>query len=104
LISILLSLLYASLLYSKTGDSSPYPPPGFPPPPPSVVYNHTHSAAPPPGYQGYYYEGYPSPSPGLPPPPLPPRNDYNYHNGCTSFLTGCLATLCCCCLLEDCIF
>ncbi|KAK8627278.1 hypothetical protein V6N13_134893 [Hibiscus sabdariffa] len=88
---------------TPSGDSSPYPPP----PPPSVVYNHTHhSPSPPPGYQGYYYEGYPSLSglPPSPPPRLSHRNDYNYHNGCTSFLTGCLATLCCCCLLEDCIF
>ncbi|KAK8529556.1 hypothetical protein V6N13_102465 [Hibiscus sabdariffa] len=82
----------------------PLTPSGFPPPP-SVVYNHTHhSPSPPPGYQGYYCEGYPSPSLGPQPPPLPPRNHYNYHSGCTSFLTGCLATLCCCCLLEDCIF
>ncbi|KAK8492631.1 hypothetical protein V6N11_030853 [Hibiscus sabdariffa] len=89
---------------TPSGNSSPYPPPAFPPPP-SVVYNHIHhSPSPPPGYQGYYYEGYPSPPPGPQPPPLPPRNHYNYHHGCTSFLTGCLATLCCCCLFEDCIF
>ncbi|XP_052881373.1 protein CYSTEINE-RICH TRANSMEMBRANE MODULE 7-like [Gossypium arboreum] len=87
--------------------SGPCPPPGpdFPPPPTPVGYTRTHhSPSPPqPGYQGYCYEGYPSSSPGLLLPRLPPRNDYT-HNGCTSFLTGCLATLCCCCLLEDCVF
>ncbi|KAB2042225.1 hypothetical protein ERO13_D02G174400v2 [Gossypium hirsutum] len=93
--------------HQPLAPSGPYPPPGpdFPPPPTSVGYNRTHrSPSPPqPGYQGYCYEGYPSSSPGLLPPRLPPRNEYT-HNGCTSFLTGCLATLCCCCLLEDCVF
>ncbi|MCD7462652.1 hypothetical protein HAX54_049043, partial [Datura stramonium] len=96
----------------------PYPPPGYGPPPPQP------QGYPPPGMPappGFYDGGYPAPPPPLGPhsyqgyfndqyPPPPPQHAYHgqgggYYgddNGCSSFLRGCLATLCCCCLLEEC--
>ncbi|RYR28904.1 hypothetical protein Ahy_B01g053122 isoform B [Arachis hypogaea] len=80
-------------------DHQQQPPVGVPPPqgyPPKDAY-------PPPGYppaQGYPPPGYPQP--GYPPQQAyapqyaqqpPPRQE-------TGFLEGCLAALCCCCLLD----
>ncbi|CAM8950947.1 unnamed protein product [Rhodiola kirilowii] len=82
------------------------PPPGNfqpspPPPPPPGRYDYD-------GYQGYFDQGYPPP----PPRPLPPQHynhyqqpyNYDYDNGCDSFLRRCLGFLCCCWLLEACCF
>ncbi|GLT75385.1 hypothetical protein SLA2020_471160 [Shorea laevis] len=59
------------------------PPQGYPP----------KDAYPPPGYpvQGYPPPSYPVQYPQAP----PPRQD-------SGFLEGCLAALCCCCLLDAC--
>ncbi|XP_038700892.1 cysteine-rich and transmembrane domain-containing protein WIH1-like [Tripterygium wilfordii] len=102
--------------YPPPEYSSPYPPPpGYPsaPPPPYEGYPSSplgYPAYPPPprppyeGYQGYFNGGYP------PPLPQPPQQYQHYHcehyqyqdlgTGCFSFLQGCLATLCCCCVLD----
>ncbi|XP_041014326.1 cysteine-rich and transmembrane domain-containing protein WIH1-like [Juglans microcarpa x Juglans regia] len=58
---------------------------------------------PPPGYQGYFYEGYPPSQPGLAPSQPYHLEHYNDHDsGCSSILRGCLAALCCFCVLEEC--
>ncbi|KMZ74277.1 hypothetical protein ZOSMA_132G00450 [Zostera marina] len=89
----------------------PHPPPPFypPPPPPS----HGHAGYPPYSYQGYFNDGFSYSAPH--PTQLPPRyledchhheseseSEDNYHDicFCLSCLKGCLAGLCCCCLLS----
>ncbi|KAK9669843.1 hypothetical protein RND81_13G158600 [Saponaria officinalis] len=78
-------------------DGYPPLPPGFPP----SQYNHQPIPG---GYQGYFNDVYP------PPPPYPRTEVYHcehyehHDDGCLSFLKGCLATLCCCCMLEECFF
>ncbi|KAK4584895.1 hypothetical protein RGQ29_022532 [Quercus rubra] len=60
--------------------------------------------------QGYPKDAYPPtgyPAQGYPPPGYPPQQGYNQYSqpprqdqsGC---LEGCLAALCCCCLLDAC--
>ncbi|XP_050206619.1 protein CYSTEINE-RICH TRANSMEMBRANE MODULE 13 [Mercurialis annua] len=67
------------------------PPVGVPPP----QGYPTKDAYPPPGYpvQGYPPQGYPPPQGYYA--QQPPRQE-------TGFLEGCLAALCCCCLLDAC--
>ncbi|XP_042455323.1 cysteine-rich and transmembrane domain-containing protein WIH2-like [Zingiber officinale] len=73
------------------------PPIGVPPP-----QGYGKDAYPPPGYpasgyppqQGYPQQGYP-PQYAQP----PPRNQ---QSSGPSFVEGCLAALCCCCLLDAC--
>lgn len=67
-----------------------YPPPGYPP----QGY--------PQGYppQGYPPQGYPPPPPYAPQYGQPPRQQQGSSGpGC---MEGCLAALCCCCLLDAC--
>ncbi|XP_018806458.2 cysteine-rich and transmembrane domain-containing protein WIH1-like [Juglans regia] len=82
---------YSHLPASGHPISYTSPPQGFLPPPP--------------GYQGYFYEGYPPSQPGLAPSQPYHHEHYNDHDsGCFSILRGCLAALCCFCVLEECCF
>ncbi|XP_072980748.1 protein CYSTEINE-RICH TRANSMEMBRANE MODULE 13-like [Typha angustifolia] len=81
------------------------PPVGVPPPQGYPSEGYGKDAYPPPGYppQGYA-QGYPQPQAyppqGYPPPyaQQPPRQQ----SSGPSFMEGCLAALCCCCLLDAC--
>lgn len=98
----------------------PYPPPGYQGPP---APGYPYPPPPPPGYQppldqahcchhgspqGYQqgYQGYFNP--GYPPQQYPPPQQYSTFSspdtqgGYTGFLEGCMAALCCCCLLGEC--
>ncbi|KAK8717428.1 hypothetical protein V6N13_044697 [Hibiscus sabdariffa] len=71
--------------YTQQQPTVGAPPQGYPP----------KDAYPPPG-PGYPVEGYPYPPPQYDAPP--PRQQQKE----TGFLEGCLAALCCCCLLDAC--
>uniref|UniRef100_J3LXC8 Cysteine-rich transmembrane CYSTM domain-containing protein n=1 Tax=Oryza brachyantha TaxID=4533 RepID=J3LXC8_ORYBR len=77
----------------------PYPQPRVYPPPP-VSEGH--------GYQTYFSEENPSHGWSQQQSAAPSDGPYNYgyHDDpdCLTFLRGCLAGLCCCCLLEQCCY
>ncbi|OIW12852.1 hypothetical protein TanjilG_24785 [Lupinus angustifolius] len=91
-------------LYTKMSYYNQQQPPVGVPPPQGYPQEYGKGAYPPPGYppQGYPPPQYPAQ--GYPPPyapqyaqPPPQQNQSN--SGC---MEGCLAALCCCCLLEAC--
>ncbi|KAI4298580.1 hypothetical protein L6164_032121 [Bauhinia variegata] len=100
------NLLKKDMSYNQQPPPVGVPPPqGYPPP-----EGYAKDAYPPPGYppQGYPQGGYPPPPPaqGYPPPyapqyaqPPPQQQQQSSGPGC---LEGCLAALCCCCLLDAC--
>nr|XP_043614416.1 cysteine-rich and transmembrane domain-containing protein WIH2-like [Erigeron canadensis] len=107
--------------YPSVPPQPPYNNAGYPPPQPPTyagVYQYhdpsvggpvTGYSYPPPSPQRPGYQGYFAPQ-NYPPPPQPPpyqvyhceHECYDDHDGCSSFLRGCMAALCFCCILDEC--
>ncbi|XP_057501012.1 protein CYSTEINE-RICH TRANSMEMBRANE MODULE 13-like [Actinidia eriantha] len=84
--------------------SQQQPPPGVPPSQGCPTHGEGKDGYPPPGYssQGYPPQGYPPPQHYAQPPPVQQTGDSASLAASKGCLEGCLAALCCCCLLDAC--
>ncbi|KAK9071098.1 hypothetical protein SSX86_009666 [Deinandra increscens subsp. villosa] len=101
-------------VYAGSGGFPPqiYPTPGYPPqgyPPQGYPPQGYPPGYPPQGYPSYGYPPQGYPPHGYPYQGYPPQPQYNIHYGPpqhhkhdNGFMEGCLAMLCCCCLLDVC--